>query len=277
MTVLSGPSCADTSIAYLDAADILKTMEKKSDKPVLVLLHAFQLHSAMWDPQRRLLEKKFRLFTPDLPGFGKKRTRRAASIGTMADFTAKELRRMKIEEPVVLGGLSMGGYVALEFIKRHPGRVRALILCATRSTPDSPEARKKRAEQIKLVRREGVRPLMKAMVPKLLGTTSLRSRPSVVRAVKRLAASAPASGVAGALRAMAARRDNTPTLRKFKNPVLILAGKEDTVIPIEEIQKMRRAARTCTYRLLPRTGHLLSLESPELFSEHISKFIPNIN
>lgn len=226
----------------------------------------------MWDAHRRPLEKKFRLVTPDLPGFGKKRSMSAASVGAMARFVAQELKRLKVDEPVFIAGLSMGGYIALEFARLYPQKVRALGLFATRSTPDSPEARKKRFESIALVKREGPSPLTKAMLPKLLGATSLRSRPSVVRATKRILASASAAGVIGALRAMAARRDNTAVLRKLKRPVLILAGKEDVIIPAEEIAHMKKAAKKSTLVRFPRAGHLLNLESPETFQSVLSKF-----
>jgi pimeloyl-ACP methyl ester carboxylesterase len=95
--------------------------------------------------------------------------------------------------------------------------------------------------------------------------------------VKRLTGTAAPSGVTAALRAMAGRRDHTGLLPKIKAPILILAGKEDAVIPAEETRRMRRAAPRATLRFVPRAGHLLNLECPDLFAESLLKFISRID
>ena len=109
--------------------------------PPVVLLHAFPLARAMWRPQVEALSPAYRLLVPDLRGFGGSSPLSAApSIETMADDVAALLDALKIAEPVVLGGLSMGGYVALAFARRHAQRLRGLVLADTRAEADSPEA-----------------------------------------------------------------------------------------------------------------------------------------
>src|SRR5688572_14171429 len=77
----------------------------------LVLLHAFPLSKAMWQPQREDLQADYRVITPDLRGFGGTDPFSGTpSVETLADDTAALLDALGVNEPVVLGGLSMGGY-----------------------------------------------------------------------------------------------------------------------------------------------------------------------
>src|SRR5262245_38958384 len=101
---------------------------------VVVLLHAFPLAGAMWQGQVSALRDRYRVLTPDFPGFGGSPDFDGTpSLEAMADAVAGLLDAQNITEPVALGGLSMGGYAALAFARRHPGRLRALILADTKS------------------------------------------------------------------------------------------------------------------------------------------------
>src|SRR3712207_3777582 len=98
-------------------------MTTAAARPPLVLLHAFPLSSEMWKPQVAAMSKDFRVLTPDLPGFGKAATfDDNPSIDGMADAVARFLDAQSVTEPFALGGLSMGGYVALAFARKYPNR-----------------------------------------------------------------------------------------------------------------------------------------------------------
>src|SRR6185369_8835312 len=119
--------------------------------PVVLLLHGFPINGRMWSPVIPALSDAFRLIIPDLRGMGESEatamTATTTSMGDYADDAAALLDHLKIHEPVVVVGLSMGGYVAFEFHRLHQSRVRALGLIDTRSEGDSPEGAKGRAEQ----------------------------------------------------------------------------------------------------------------------------------
>src|SRR3954471_9509993 len=109
--------------------------------PVVVLLHGFPLDHTMWESQIQTLGSIYRVIAPDLRGHG----RSAAPDGIypiddMADDVVEMLDALRISEPVVVGGLSMGGYVALSLAARYPKRLRGLMLMNTRAGADSPEA-----------------------------------------------------------------------------------------------------------------------------------------
>src|SRR5262249_15061174 len=117
----------------------------------VVLLHGFPLSRAMWRPQVEALKDAYRVIAPDLPGFGGSAVLDGpSSVEAMADTVAYLLDHLQIREPVVLGGLSMGGYVALAFARRHPDRLRGLILADTRAEPDDAEGKANRDRMIAL-------------------------------------------------------------------------------------------------------------------------------
>src|SRR5687768_12888847 len=85
----------------------------------VVLIHAFPLSRQMWAAQRDALAGVCRVITPDLPGFGDSALASNPTVETMADAVAKLLDEKRITEPVILGGLSMGGYVAFAFARKY--------------------------------------------------------------------------------------------------------------------------------------------------------------
>ena len=109
--------------------------------PAVVLLHAFPMDSALWASQRRALAGEgFRVVSPDLPGFGGSAPSRSApSLDVMADEVAALMEELGIDRAVV-GGLSMGGYVAMAMLRRHPARIAGLVLADTKAAADTPEA-----------------------------------------------------------------------------------------------------------------------------------------
>ena len=110
---------------------------KGKGRPV-VLLHSFPLSARMWEGQAELFATDYQIICPDFPGFGKLPVLQNISIAAMAREVAVLLEHLKITEPVFLGGLSMGGYAAFEFLRQFPDKVMALGFFATRATPDSP-------------------------------------------------------------------------------------------------------------------------------------------
>jgi len=101
----------------------------------LVLLHAFPLSSAMWLDQREGLADRFRVITPDLRGFGGSLLGTdEPSIDAMADDVAAVMQRLGVTRAVV-GGASMGGYVAMALCRRRPDLVPACRCWWTRCCP----------------------------------------------------------------------------------------------------------------------------------------------
>src|SRR6185436_21047804 len=101
-----------------------------------------------------------------------------------------------------------------------------------------------------------------AMVPKLLGRTSLQDRPEVVDRVRQIILGTPPRGIVDALAGLAARADSTPTLREIAVPALVLCGEEDAITPVAEAETLRDGIRGSRLVVLPAAGHLSNMENP---------------
>ena len=135
--------------------------------PVLLLVHGFPLDHTMWRHQIDGLSS-LQIVAPDLRGFGQTEVPESpASIDQYADDLASLLDVLDLRQPVTFCGLSMGGYIAWSFLRRHAHRVERLILCDTRAAADTDRAALERQELAKRVLSDGVGALAQAMSIKL--------------------------------------------------------------------------------------------------------------
>jgi pimeloyl-ACP methyl ester carboxylesterase len=240
--------------------------------PTVVLLHAFPLSRQMWEPQVATLSDRYRVVAPDLYGFGDTPLPQGGwTVDSMADAVAG-----LVDGPVVLGGLSMGGYVALAFARRHPGRLRGLILADTKAEADGPEARAARDKMIALANEKGTAAVVDEMVPKLLGATTRKSRPEVEKEVRRIGSAQSAGGVAAALAALRDRPDATPGLGNIRVPTLVVVGVEDGVTPPDAARKLAAGIPGATLEEIPAAGHLSNLEDPAAFTAAVRRFLDGL-
>ncbi len=239
----------------------------------LVLLHAFPLNRAMWKPQVSDFSKKFHVITPDFRGFGdSQRTRQPYFMETLAEDIHALLKKLGITE-FVLGGLSMGGYVAFAFYRHYPEMVQALILADTRAEADTEEGKKNRKALADQAIKEGPRAIAEMMTPKLLGKTTLAKKPRLVKQVKELISSNSVTGIANASLAMAFRADSNPLLPQITCPTLILVGDEDTLTPVALSENLHRNIKNSQLKIVPQAGHLSNMENPKAFNQAVKEFL----
>jgi pimeloyl-ACP methyl ester carboxylesterase len=240
----------------------------------LVLLHAFPLARGMWRPQVAAFAPAYRVLAPDLRGFGGTTPFDGSpSVDQMADDVAELLDAVAIAGPVVLGGLSMGGYVALAFVRRHAGRLRGLILADTRADADSREGKANRDRLIVFARSHPVGDVVGEVLPKLLGDTTRARRPEVVEEVRRMASVQSAEGIIGALQALRDRPNSTPLLAGIRVPTLVLVGSEDVLTPPAVAQAMAAAIPDARLARIEWAGHLANLEQPEAFNVALRSYL----
>jgi len=240
---------------------------------VLVLLHAFPLNARMWERQLALSERGWRVIAPHFRGFdGGSGDPPAESVDDYAGDVVDLLDALHIHDAVV-GGLSMGGYVAFALLRNASRYVRGLILADTKATADTPEGVEGRKRMIELVGAKGPVAVAEEMLPKLLGETTRRSRPVVVEQVRSLATSSSAEAIAGALRVLMTRPDSTPQLGSIHVPTLIVVGDEDTVTPPSAAAEMHRAIAGSELVTIPQAGHLANLEQPDQFDVAMAQFL----
>jgi 3-oxoadipate enol-lactonase len=245
------------------------------DGPAVLLVHGFPLDRTLWRPVASSLTG-WRRIAPDLRGMGLSDVPEDGySMVEYADDLAALLDVLRVDRAIVCG-LSMGGYVAFEMLRRHAGRVQGLILVNTRAGADDTEGRARRDAMIARVRRDGTSFLGDEMVPKLLAATSVRTMPDVVRQVTAMVTGSPPNGVAGALAAMRDRRDSVDLLQRIAVPTLVIAGSDDQLIPLAEARAMASAIPHAHFAVMPSAGHLAPLEQPVNTSRVIREFLESL-
>jgi pimeloyl-ACP methyl ester carboxylesterase len=243
----------------------------------LVLLHPFPLSAEAWRADADALAKRVRVVAPSARGFGGTPVGDGdPSIDAMADDVAAVLDGLEIPEPVVVGGLSMGGYVALSFARRHAQRLRALLLADTRAEPDSEEARANRDRAIARVEQGDLAGFVDDLVTKLLSPRTSAERPEIVEKVRALALSAPPRAVALALRALRDRPDARPGLGAIEVPTLVVVGEDDVLTPPSAAKAMADAIPHAELRVINGAGHLSNLEQPIAFRDAVGELISRL-
>ena len=183
---------------------------------------------------------------------------------------ALEVRR------AVVCGLSMGGYIAFELLRRHPDRVRALILCDTRASADAADARQRRDELAGLATREGPDAVGERLIPNLLAASTRADRPEVLEQCRAMGRRYTVAGMAGALEAMRDRVDSTDLLSKIAVPTLVMVGAEDPTSPPAVMKVMADAIPGARYVVIPGAGHVSPLEQPLTSSRVIADFLDGL-
>jgi pimeloyl-ACP methyl ester carboxylesterase len=243
----------------------------------LLLIHGYPFNQRMWRPQLEGLADVARVITPDLRGHG--HSDPVGGIYTMdllADDCAALMDHLKITQPVVVCGLSMGGYVAMAFCRRFPHRLAGLILTATRAGVDSPETLANRDQTAELVLKEGVSSIAARMLERVMSPKTYQNNPGLVAEVRAIIEMTSVEGVRGALMGMKVRPDSHVTLMNIKVPALVIQGADDQIVPLQEAITMKAFMPEAQLVVIPDAGHLPNLEQPARFNQVVGDFLKKL-
>ncbi len=251
--------------------------ERRRPSHQIALLHAFPCDARMWAPQREaLLARGLTVAAPDLPGFvGSSLPEGRPSLDAVADHVVDTLSRAA-DGPWTVAGVSLGGYVAMALLRRHPEVVGSLVLCDTKATADADQARENRlriAELVEQAPNDAGRVLEQAVLPGLLGATTFAERPDVVEQVRGWLVEADPTTLAWYQRAMARRPDSRALLAAFTGPAAIIWGEEDALSPWSEQELMLESLPGAMVTRVPTAGHLANVECPETVSTALVDFV----
>jgi 3-oxoadipate enol-lactonase len=240
----------------------------------LLFIHGYPLSRKIWAPQLQGLSDIATTISLDLRGHGASYPFDGSySMDLLAEDCYSFLREKNIQPPVVVCGLSMGGYVTFALYRKHPELFRAMILTSTRAAADSPEGKANREAGINNVKEHGVEMIAEGMLQKLVSPKTITSNPNLLEMIKSIMLETSVNGVIGALQGMRDRPDSTALLSQINCPVLIIHGADDQLIPVKDANAMNQAIKSSRLVVIPEAGHLLNMEQPEIFNQAIRDFV----
>jgi 3-oxoadipate enol-lactonase len=242
----------------------------------LVLLHGFPLDHRVWQAQVHDLSSVSRVITPDLRGFGKSINNGTFTLQGLAEDVYVLLSQIHAL-PCVLGGLSMGGYVALAYQRQYASTLRGLILIDTRAPADDPEARAGRDLMIQLARAGGSSAVAEKMMPRMLAPTTAHTNLALTSELRDIMESVPAETMQHALVAMRDRPDSRSTLTRIVAPTLIIVGDSDAITPPPLSEEMHKSIPGSTLSIISNAGHMSPMEQPQHVSRAIKNFLLQIS
>ncbi len=222
----------------------------------LLFLHAFPLCGRMWKAQVSYFQSKgYKVLSPSYPGFCGIPDEGFRNLYSYARYVMREVDRC------ILVGCSMGGYIALHVLEMYPEKVEAIVLSNTRSTPDTPEARRRRFEIVGKLEDENYRrSFLKDMVLRMFHNEGYWLDEAYAMSLE-----ASKEGLKSALLSMANREDKTYLLRT-DIPKLIIGSDKDNFVSLEEIRSMHEEAKNSSIYIFENVGHVPNMESAETFN-----------
>jgi pimeloyl-ACP methyl ester carboxylesterase len=258
---------AGRRIAYTDAG---------SGTPV-VLLHAFPLSRAMWEPQIPALAQRVRVIAVDLRGHGESEfVEGAVTLMDYADDVIRLLDHLAIAT-AVFAGLSMGGYTLFALYRRYRDRIKGFVLADTRAQADTPEGRAGRFDMIRTAEGKGNDAIAEIMLPRLLAPESLSKNAPLVERVRSIITRNPVGTIIADLRAMADRPDSVALLPSISCPTLVIVGELDQGTPPPDARLMAERIPGARLVIIPKAGHLSNLEQPEIFNQALLSFLETMS
>jgi 3-oxoadipate enol-lactonase len=273
--VLGGPRGTARDPLRVPAGGADLAVEVRGEGAPILFIHGFPFDRTMWRHQLAGLSRWKRI-APDLRGAGASSVPADGySVARYADDIVQVLDALELERAVVCG-LSLGGYILFELLRRHPTRVRAAVLCNTKAAADSAEARRARDEMATLAEREGAAAIAERLLPQLLAPATFAAQPDLVAHVREMINRTPVPGLVGALRALRDRPDSTPTLGTIGVPALVVAGQDDKIAPADGMRAMAEAIPGAQFAVIPAAGHLAPLEQPLATSRALADFLDGL-
>ena len=261
---------------HLRSGDAEIFYEIRGDGPPVVLLHPFPCDHEFWNPVTAALESRYRLILPDLRGHGDSEVGEGpALMQKHASDVARVLDAVGIGKTAFVG-CSIGGYILFEFWRRFRVRMTSLVLCNTRPQADAAEARANRLKAAATVLEQGTEPFIESMIPKLMGRTTVATRPDLVDGARAMMRKMSAEDISLVQRGMAERPDSMADLKTINVPTLIVIGEEDAFSTVADGELMRQNIAGSQLMVFPKAGHYAPWEQPDAVGTVLRQFLDEV-
>ena len=239
--------------------------------PAVVLLHGFGEAGWVWNRQCNTLQG-FQLIVPDLPGSGRSEIIEDMSMEGMANSIFQLLQELNISQCTMIGH-SMGGYITLAFAENYPSLLKSFGLFHSTAFADTEEKKAGRKKSIESIEEKGVDSFLKSFIPNLYGNTFKQDKPGGIENHLTKVAGLSKAAIIAYLQSMIERPDRTSVLKQNKMPVLFVLGRNDAVIPFNDMLTLASMPDIAYIHVLERSGHMGMIEEPDESSQILNNFL----
>ncbi len=231
-------------------------------KKSIIILHGWGLCGEKYNELSKLLiNKGYKVFAPDAPGFGSEPLNKTMNLDDYVDFLDKFIKKNKIEKPILIGH-SFGGRIASKFAWRYPQQVDKIILTGT------PIFREKSFTK-KIF-----------FVLAAFGGSLLKKAPSKIQNFFRKSLyfmigewDYYKSGSLKQVFKNIIEEEIYPYLKEIKVPVFLVWGEDDIIVPFSTVKENKGKLSNCKIIPVPGTNHKLPYLNYELFFKNIEKYL----
>lgn len=244
--------------------------------PVIIFIHGFPLNKSMFNKQMEALKVNYRVIAYDIRGHGDSDiSDEDFTIDLFVSDLLNLMNALKIEK-IILCGLSMGGYIALNAIENFPERFDALILSDTHCRADSRVAKEKRSKVIESIKKNGIEKYADEIIKNLFAPESFKSKNQEIDVAWEMTVKTYRQSLYNTLRALYKRNDTCIRLPEIKVPVSIMVGREDGITPPASRSWMHEKIKGSIIHIKSNAGHKSKVENPVEFNDQIMKFVDSL-
>ncbi len=243
----------------------------------IIFLHGYPFDKTMWYDQLDFLKFSYRLISCDIRGFGKSTDEESSlSIDLFTDDLIQFMDKLGIDKAIICG-LSMGGYIALNAIKRFANRFEGLILCDTQCIADTPKVKEKRYRTIEEIEGGGIANFAEGFIKSVFHKDSIANKKELIGEIRSIVFANSEHIIKQGLVALAERTETCSILKDISIPTLIICGREDEVTPVAQSEMMNETIKESELKVIDHAGHVSNLEQPHDFNQHFLDFLDRIN
>lgn len=239
----------------------------------VVFIHGFCESSTIWKSLSKELLEEFRIICPDLPGFGQSPLpENDFSLEEIGDHLVSWLKGLNIKQCIVIGH-SLGGYIALEILRKHPDFVKGIGLFNSSAFEDASDKKENRTKLIAFIRSYGVDPFLKTFVPSLFYPKTAKKHTKTIAQISEEGLSIKPESVIKYAAAMRDRGDSMDLLKQYHDRILLIAGEFDQNVSLDKSKEMAEMIGDDNSHVIPNSAHMSLFEQSELCYDAIRKFV----
>lgn len=235
-------------------------MAQSLQKQTILFLPGLLCDEALWQNQIDAFQKDYTIVVADLT--------QQNSIDAMGDMLVTQMKGKKFH----LVSLSMGGYVALDLMRKIPKQVLTLSLINTSAGIDTDETKRRRKGLISMATIGKFKGVTPKLLPLLIDESRLDDE-KLTGVIMAMAERVGRDAFLNQQEAILSRQDSRDDLKDINVPTLVIGGENDQITPVERAEEMAELIPNAKLIVYKECGHLSPLEFPKKVNAALKKHL----